>query len=322
MKIDPLLLKKYWNESCSEQEQKLVESWLDSGEAEIEDTQHLHLNDEDRDELWKRISSENEFKTPILANRKKSTNTLPIRWAVSAAVIFIVGLFSVFAYLNADKLFADNQTATYKDFYVPKGKKMRIVLPDQTVVNLNSSSTLRYSESSNPGERRVWLKGEGYFEVAHDSLHPFIIQTISTQTRVLGTKFNLKQYADDSAATVSVTEGQVRFSNLSKTASVNLKVNEQGTFNNNNIIKKTIPTAQFSSWMHNKLRFSDINLAEAAILIERWYNVKVEFEQAELRKKMIRASFDNLDIKSLIREMNYLMNINASFEDGIVKFKN
>ena len=81
-------------------------------------------------------------------------------------------------------------------------------LPDGSIVWLNADSKLSYSESFSRKNRNVRLEGEGYFEVEHGE-HPFVIQTDSAQIKVLGTKFNVKNYGDENYIKVSLLEGSI-----------------------------------------------------------------------------------------------------------------
>ena len=53
------------------------------------------------------------------------------------------------------------------------------------------------------------LQGEGYFEVAHNQKIPFYVKTEDVQVRVLGTKFNFRDYPEDGEVVVSLIEGKV-----------------------------------------------------------------------------------------------------------------
>ena len=81
---------------------------------------------------------------------------------------------------------------------IPRGMSRRLVLPDGSRVWLNAESSLSYPGSFGGRERReVTLQGEAYFEVAPDSLHPFVVETAALQTQVLGTSFNVRAYSPE-----------------------------------------------------------------------------------------------------------------------------
>lgn len=58
---------------------------------------------------------------------------------------------------------------------VPVGEKMTIMLSDGTKLVANSRTTLSYPKTFQGAEQReVSIKGEAYFEVAHDAEHPLL----------------------------------------------------------------------------------------------------------------------------------------------------
>ena len=59
---------------------------------------------------------------------------------------------------------------------VPEGKDMKLILADGTQVWLNANSRLVYPTAFKGKNREVELQGEGYFKVAHDAHHPFIVK--------------------------------------------------------------------------------------------------------------------------------------------------
>ncbi|RZM04132.1 MAG: hypothetical protein EOO88_56140, partial [Pedobacter sp.] len=80
------------------------------------------------------------------------------------------------------------------------GETYQLRLPDGSLVALNATSSLEYPANFNgKKERRVKLTGEGYFEVAKDKAHPFIVKTAEQEVEVLGTHFNVNAYADEKA---------------------------------------------------------------------------------------------------------------------------
>lgn len=93
----------------------------------------------------------------------------------------------------------------------PLGSKSRLVLPDQTVVWLNAGSSLKCMNDAAAGgtPREVWLEGEAYFEVAPDSLRPFIVRSEKLRVRVTGTHFDVRAYPDEEIVDVALVSGKV-----------------------------------------------------------------------------------------------------------------
>ncbi|MFR5658743.1 MAG: FecR family protein, partial [Butyricimonas faecihominis] len=100
--------------------------------------------------------------------------------------------------------------AQYSEIRIPRGGEYKVVLPDGTVVWLNAESSLRFPTVFTGKERKVYAKGELYFDVKHDEAKPFIVEVEKDYTvRVLGTEFNIRAYGESSRATTLV-KGRVQ----------------------------------------------------------------------------------------------------------------
>ena len=68
-------------------------------------------------------------------------------------------------------------TEEYQTLVVPRGGEYKLVLEDGSRVYLNSNTKLHFPLVFAGEKRVVHLEGEAYFEVAFDSLKPFIVMT-------------------------------------------------------------------------------------------------------------------------------------------------
>ncbi|MGJ1228091.1 FecR family protein [Sphingobacterium siyangense] len=159
---------------------------------------------------------------------------------------------------------------------VPKGGQFQITLSDGTKVWLNSNSSLKYPSAFSASERRVELKGEAYFEVSKNKQKPFIVETSLQKVEVLGTKFNINAYDDESSTQTSLAEGSVRVSCKNNTTL--LKPGQQSTLTDQNIAVRSINLDQVLDWKNGDFNFSNNNLKEIMRKISRWYNIEVIFE--------------------------------------------
>ncbi|WP_336835737.1 MULTISPECIES: FecR family protein [Sphingobacterium] len=159
---------------------------------------------------------------------------------------------------------------------VPKGGQFQITLSDGTKVWLNSNSSLKYPSAFSASERRVELTGEAYFEVSKNKQKPFIVETSLQKVEVLGTKFNINAYDDESSTQTSLAEGSVRVSCKNNTTL--LKPGQQSTLTDQNIAVRSINLDQVLDWKNGDFNFSNNNLKEIMRKISRWYNIEVIFE--------------------------------------------
>jgi len=147
----------------------------------------------------------------------------PRRWrmpAIAATVFLLAGLFT-WVLWKSDWL-NDMPAAGPQMVTVQAGDEVKMVyLPDSSVVWLNRHSQISYPESFAGNERRVNLSGEAYFDVTPDKSKPFVTQTQSTETKVLGTEYNLRETGG--TCELNVTEGLVNFSRIASQLSVSVK---------------------------------------------------------------------------------------------------
>lgn len=212
------------------------------------------------------------------------------RIAASAAILFIVASSGYWLGSRRIKGFiAENVVIE-----APLGSRSKMYLPDGTMVWLNAGSTLSYSQNFGVEERTVNLKGEGYFEVTHQDKKPFYVISKDLKIRVLGTKFNLRNYLEEEEARVTLLEGSVKVNckSVSQPASY-LKPNEQIIFDRKTMVAKTIPTdaSNAMEWTNGYLFFDEEKLSDIALELERSYNVKICIEDESLKKFRFYGNF-------------------------------
>lgn len=86
------------------------------------------------------------------------------------------------------------------------GEVRRLPLSDGSVATLNTES--RIAVTMKPERRDIaLLKGEAWFEVAHDKKRPFVVETGDIRVRAVGTAFSVRRRPD--GVDILVTEGTV-----------------------------------------------------------------------------------------------------------------
>ena len=157
-----------------------------------------------------------------------------------------------------------------------KGQTYQIRLPDGTDVWLNAASSISYIPSLLVnGKRIVWLKGEGYFEVAKDKVHPFIVKTSKQDLEVLGTHFNINSYPDEPAIVTTLVEGSVKITSQNKQA--RLTPGHQSVNDGNSIKIETVSIESVTDWKDGDFNLNGVDFKTAMRKIARWYNVEVIF---------------------------------------------
>src|SRR5690606_20377981 len=90
-----------------------------------------------------------------------------------------------------------------------RSSALLVALSDGSKVVLNPGSTVSFTPVFASGVREVSLEGEAFFDVAKDSLSPFVVKTSQLVTRVLGTSFTVKANKGGENIIVTVRTGRV-----------------------------------------------------------------------------------------------------------------
>lgn len=204
----------------------------------------------DAGQAWLQMESEITESAPATTVRPIYRRPRFIAAAAAAAVLLATVLFVL------PDVLQDRQGRTFS----ADSGLLDLYLPDSTHVWLNEDSKIAYASDFNSDERRVTLSGEAFFEVRRDEERPFIVQTGQSETRVLGTSFNVRAYEDEETIEVAVESGKVKFSAIEdgNSESLFLRRNERSIYDKETKeLEKELryETGQLA-WRHNPDRLS------------------------------------------------------------------
>jgi ferric-dicitrate binding protein FerR (iron transport regulator) len=298
MKINSEILKKYANQQCSNDEQKIVEQWIKSTNH-ADDKEELPTTLSKEKELWNNIKNATDIETKKEKHTLKRVST----WAIAATITLLIAVGGFQSFFN---------TTTYKTI---AGQTELITLKDGSIVHLNANSILTISKDFSKNNRAVHFIGEGYFEVAKDSLHPFVITTEKTQTTVLGTKFNLYAYPQETNV-LTLDEGKVSFSDVKNLKnSLILLPNEQAILSDHLFKNTNINTKYYKGWLTNKLYFNNESLLTIARKIERTYGVKINITNPKLKAQTYKGVYNAIPLETLLEDLSFVLKFNYTHNE-------
>lgn len=172
----------------------------------------------------------------------------------------------------------ESATVSYNVLTTPRGGQFRLTLPDGTKVWLNAASSLRYPTVFTGTERTVAVTGEAYFEVVQNVGKPFRVTITGQATiEVLGTRFNVNAYPEESSINTTLLEGAVKVSAGQHSAV--LKPGEQAQVNASGLISvmADVNLDEVMAWKNELFYFRDADIRTVMRQLERWYDVKVEY---------------------------------------------
>lgn len=163
----------------------------------------------------------------------------------------------------------------------PRGGQYQLRLPDGTQVWLNTASSISFPTRFKGANRSVIITGEAYFEVAKNKNMPFLVNVNNRATvEVLGTQFNVRSYADESAIKTTLLEGKVKVSMAADTVrSIVLQPGEQASIKNNQLqVMQDIDPDAAVAWKAGLFDFTEADLPMVMRELSRWYDIDVRYE--------------------------------------------
>lgn len=191
-----------------------------------------------------------------------------------------------------------SRPSAYHTLTIPRKGHYRLVLSDGTTVWLNAASTIRFPAQFPDGERKVFITGEAYFDVAKDAKKPFRVVSGGVQVEALGTQFNVNAYPDEPAVTATLVEGSVL---VSAGANENLlQPGQQALVSADGFTVGPADLHMASGWKNEEFVFVNTPLDALLRQVQRWYDADVVFKEPvslHLNARISRA----VPLSSLLR---------------------
>lgn len=309
------LLDKFLDGRCSQDELALLKKYLLSGKtSELnrileEDWKLAGRSGADRDigvyrerilgRLREELYDEQSAMLPDMSPRRRWQAG---RWYMAAAVSCCLLAFGGYFFREQ----SSGKTAYKEEHLQDAGmvterrndgsEPLAISLSDGSRVVLEPKSTLHFPATFQDGERQVWLEGKAFFEVAKDSLHPFLVKTNSLNVKVLGTSFNVSSF-EDKPAEVSVITGKVAVFVAEQRGSLILQPNERAVrLNENAKLAKMLveePVILKREALANLFDFDETPVSQVFEALEKAYNITIRFDQKQIKHCTLRARLDD-----------------------------
>lgn len=313
-------LKRYANGQSSFEERQRIDRWLLEQEKDLPEVpgerEQLHM-------VWERLSNDTGVdveSSPVVLSNTSKIKPLQYLMKVAASVLFIVG-FSWCVYHFYGEA-SSGQSQIMRTVHTEAGQKLKIRLPDGSKIVLNSESELCYPEKFAKDQRLVTLRGEAFFDIAHDSDRPFIVHTDSTFTEVLGTQFDLKAYSEDKQVLLTVTRGKVRFGRYHQSDQVLLTAGMQGVMNFQQPVKShMVDVADKIDWTENSLVIKDEKLADVAKRIERMYGVEIIITSKEISALTVTGTFKGARVDHILNSLSFSTGVKYTIKDKIITIR-
>lgn len=234
---------------------------------------------------------------------------------LAASIILIFSSFGLFNILSS----------TYKELaptvlYSETTKNFQVKLPDNSIIYLNSHTKITIPGDFSKTNRNVKLEGEAFFEIASDKENPFIVQTSDhLNIQVLGTKFNLQAYPNDTLLTARLYSGKIRVGIDDYSENImELEPQEEIRFNpeSSKLIKSTFSEHENNiGWRNNKITFKNAGIEDVIRSIALFYQVNFDAKAIAHIKTSINGEFENKNIETVLDYLSAVSGINYEIDN-------
>lgn len=277
---------------------------------------------------------------PNALTHKKTSVLSQYKYALGAAATLFI-IFLVYSLSDkADLLPFVSEKPVYEQMVVKSdiplteqinnsNAPMIIELADGSKITLEKKSKISYTKyMSGSPKREVYLTGEAFFEVARDPKRPFLVYANGLVTKVLGTSFRIRSYADEKNVIVDVKSGKVSvFANPAKKTLIETESLELSSIvlTPNQRVSYTIEDASFIKTLVNNpviisdtlrqtlvFHFTDAPIKEVFLRIKNMYGIEVVYDEVALSGCTLTA---NLEDYSLFEQLTVICKaLNGSYE--------
>jgi transmembrane sensor len=317
------LLERYNTNTCTAAEKRLVEHWLNNLEAQDTDIPE-HARDAIKRKIWVKIDNQ------VLAesSAKPGFNY----WRVAASVALLLSC-SVLLYQYFGPAAGGHTSMTVAEgggffrFVNTTREPVRVPLKDGSTVTVEPGGELRYPETFGK-QREVYLSGEAFFDIARDPAHPFLVHANELTTRVLGTSFVIKAYADRKEIVVSVRTGKVSVfpkalpERDAKPQEIILTPNQQVVYKRQEGIaqKQLVESpAVLVPAPSTTLAYANEPVSKLFRTLETMYGVKIDFDEKTIEQCRITTELTDEGLFERMEVICHVIDATYYVEDGRIR---
>jgi len=234
----------------------------------------------------------------------------PLLLRIAAVMaILAVPLFLVFHYLGHPGL---NEISANTG-------RMDAILPDGSKVTLNSGALLQYPDHLKGKIRSVNIKGEAYFDVAHDAAKPFIISSGEIRVEVRGTSFYINTQSASGDFELVLTSGKVELYFNGRSGHPEILVPGQKAVIRDHTIS-IFPNSDpnYMAWKTRKIAFNNVSLNDVAATLSKVYQTDIHLDPL-LARCRLTATFDNQSFASVLNVLKATLDIDIRNSGTLVE---
>jgi len=225
----------------------------------------------------------------------------------AAVFVLFLGMAAAMFYLGRSGNRPENIQSHYTSVVADYGQISKVVLPDSSVIWLNSGTTLVYNNNYGVSNRELNLRGQAFFDVRKNKELPFLVSTEDGMNIIVkGTRFDVKAYPEDRLVNVVLESGSIQLLNPKlQHFDYIMKPGEMMQYNSE--LKKgeisQIDPVSYISWKDGELVFKNEPMGNVIKKLERKFNIEIVVGSLKVYNSLFTATFTN---ESLTEILDYI----------------
>ncbi|MEE0234598.1 MAG: FecR domain-containing protein [Bacteroidales bacterium] len=314
-------LRKYFYSQLTPQEEAQVQNWLieHSDDRQVQDALLIIMSEMQEDDKVKSSKAYQDVCNRLGLKPRKPFRKIG-RWTIMIATCLILPVLGAFI---SGKLFAPEQ-AEWLELKVPYGQTEELILADGTHLHLNAGSRITYPTIFSGPERRIFIEGEVFAEVAQNPEKPFYIASGDVNVKVLGTTFNLKAYGNTDCVELLLLEGKVQMDIIAQNRTKQLMVHNgemlQYDRKSGEIDLKDFNPLRYKGFHENgSIHFFNLSLNDITSDLERLFGSKIVLLDESLSDTRYFAWFtNNENLDQILESINVDGRMKFDRRDGVI----
>jgi transmembrane sensor len=190
------------------------------------------------------------------------------------------------------------------------GEQRVVRLVDGSRVRINTDSLLRVRLNS---RRRVvdLVRGEAFFEVAHDAARPFTVRVDSAEVRAVGTRFDVRRIAAD--VRVILAQGLIDVRTSGSNEALRMHPGQAIWMGPRRVgAVESVDADALTSWTVGQLSFQNTPLRDAVAEVNRYAPKGVDLATSDLGAIRVTGVFETGDTRAFVGAVTTLFDLHAT----------
>lgn len=319
-------IKKYLSGKSSEKEQKEILDWIRESDhlAEFQSTKNEWKNEIKNKEIptefqtnWNNV--QNILFGRMQSDLKRTQRTLNL-FRYAAILVLLISISSLLFYISQPN---QSNQLVYTTVAADFGQISKVVLPDSSVIWINSGSTIRYNNQFSATNRDIDLVGEAFFEVRKNTELPMVVSNTDLKIKVLGTEFSVMAYPEENFIQVILEKGKVELTSTSHSKfRQEMKPGEMANFNKDKkeLTLTNVNTELFTSWKDGLINIYNLPLSELVIKLEKRYNQKFVVDD-EIKNLPFTFTIKNENLNNILSLMEKITPVDVIQRGNVIELK-